>query len=317
LGTAAWLDGRTPAAHHHVRQGDAAHMQRLARRLTGQAISLVLSGGGARGFVHGGVYRAMLELGIPIDYFGGTSMGALIAGLLAAGATYEDALGYTALVARRGQLFDYTLPLASLNRSAKVSGICRQLFGDLQIEDLWYPYFCIASNLTTAEPVVQQRGPLWLAVRASISIPGVFAPVNREGELLVDGGPMNNFPVDVMAELSESPRIIGVHASPHTVRRIDFDYETHVSGWRILAGRLNPFARRRRYPSITGTMLRAMEVNNAHQARGREALADLVIYPDARQFGILDFSAYEAIMELGYQAALEPLRAWKARQPAL
>ncbi|MCP4417957.1 MAG: hypothetical protein GY805_15150, partial [Chloroflexi bacterium] len=82
LGTATWLDTHPVQAHHHVHQDDAAHINRLARRLTGHAIGLVLGGGAARGFAQLGVHRAMAELSIPIDYIGGTSMGAVMGGYM-------------------------------------------------------------------------------------------------------------------------------------------------------------------------------------------------------------------------------------------
>ena len=86
-GTARWLDQRSRIPHHHVRRGDAEHHARLARHLTGRAVGLALGGGGARGFAHAGVLVALRELGIPVDCFGGTSMGA---GLAAAGAMQLD-----------------------------------------------------------------------------------------------------------------------------------------------------------------------------------------------------------------------------------
>lgn len=85
------------------------------------------------------------------------------------------------------------------------------------IEDLWTPFFCVSANLSEATPVVHARGPLWQAARTSMSIPGVFSPVMADGDILVDGGVLNNFPVDIMANLSGSQHLIGINVSRPTI----------------------------------------------------------------------------------------------------
>jgi predicted acylesterase/phospholipase RssA len=310
LGTSAWLDQRQVHTHHHVRRGDRQHMGRLARRLSGHAVALVLSGGGARGFAQLGVYRAMLELGIPVDYVGGSSFGGLMAGLIARNLSYDELMGLADKFASSRRIFDYTLPFTALLTSKKVTQICQEVFGDLLIEDLWFPFFCVSSNLSRAEPVVHQRGAVWRAVRASLAIPGVFAPVIEDDEVLVDGGVMDNFPIELMVKLSESDRVIGVHASPHQESARQWDYDTSISGWRILYYKVNPFVRPLRSPSLMGTILRAQEVNSAYQAKSTQSLVDLLLRLDMREFGFLDFDDYKAIAEAGYAAAFDALREW-------
>ena len=114
---------------------------RLARRITGRATGLVFSGGGARGFAHVGVIRAIEEAGIPIDMVGGTSMGALIGGALAAGMNYQQIEQVCRVFGSPRKILDYTFPLSSLVASKKVSHIYQETFGDLQIENLWTPIF--------------------------------------------------------------------------------------------------------------------------------------------------------------------------------
>lgn len=311
VGTSAWLEPRQEGAHYHVRREDASHMSRLARRLSGHAISMVLSGGGARGFAQLGVYRSMLELGIPIDYVGGSSFGALMAGLFARSLSVYELMDLADAFASSRQIFDYTLPFTSLLASKKVTRICQEVFGDVLIEDLWFPFFCVSSNLSCAEPVIHRRGPLWRAVRASLAIPGVFAPVIEDDEILVDGGVMDNFPVELMVKLSESDHVIGVHANPHKENKRQWDYDTSISGWRILFNKINPFAKPLRSPSLIGTILRAQEINSAYQAKSTEYMLDLLIRLEVKQYGFMDFDEYEAIAQSGYEATLEPLREWK------
>lgn len=175
-GTRRFLLPKRFHEHAHVRDGDPGHYARLARRLTGRATGLVLSGGGARGFAHLGVWRALEESGLPIDHLGGTSMGALLAAAFATPLSFQEALARSAVLASPGRLFDRTLPLVSLMRSRKLNRVLEELYGARCIEDLWIPYFCLATDLMSAEPVVFDRGPVRDAVRCSIAIPGVFTP---------------------------------------------------------------------------------------------------------------------------------------------
>ena len=313
-GTAVWLDQRQIHTHHHVRQGDAAHMARLVRRLTGHAVGLVLSGGAARGFAHLGVQRAFEELNIPIDYIGGTSMGAVIGATIILYETNAIMMSQAVNLADPRKLFDHTLPLTSLMSSRKVTHFTKQHFGNHHIEDQWIPFYCIASNLTTAKPVIYQRGPIWHAVRASLAIPGVFTPVIADGDVIVDGAVMDNFPVTTMADLCESGRIIGVNVSPYREKKRYYDFETNISGWRVFFSRLNPFAKSLRSPSLLGTIMRAVEINSVRRAKDEEALLDVMICPDVQQFKTTAYDQYEVIARVGYEAALTPLTTWKARR---
>lgn len=312
--TAKWLDIRQLGMHHHIRQDDINHMARLARWLTKTSIALVLSGGGARGLAHLGVQRAFEELHIPIDYLGGTSMGALLGAAIITHANHAEMMGITRKIANAKTLFDRTLPITSLMSSRKVTKAVQQLFGDVYIEDQWIPYFCITTNLTKAQAMVMKRGPLWRAVRGSLSIPGVFAPIIENGEIIVDGGVMDNFPAQIIAQLCESDRIIGVNVTPFKERTSQYDYETHISGWHILLSRLNPFRKSLRTPSLVGTILRTLDINSRQRAKEVEVYTDLMLYPESRGIGLLDFQKFEEIINIGYETALEPLRQWKARR---
>jgi predicted acylesterase/phospholipase RssA/CRP-like cAMP-binding protein len=309
--TARWLVLRQVHAHHHIREGDDAHYQRLARQLVGRAVGLVLSGGGARGWAHVGAFRALNEANVPVDRVGGTSMGALVGAGCAMDLPYEEMVRLAAQFADPRQLFDYTLPFVSLMTTRKITGVLQKVFGDLRIEDLWRPFFCVSCNLSQAEPMVHQSGLLWLAVRASIAVPGLFAPILHRGNVLVDGGVMNNFPVDIMREFCEGGAVIGVSVNPikEKIQRYEFGFS--VSGWRVLWSRLNPLTRPLQVPTLTTNLLRILEVNTAHQIMTQRSLADLLILPDVKEYGILDFDEYAPIIEAGYQAAREQLAGWR------
>ena len=306
-GTRHWLAPRRVDAFHHVRLDDGAHFERLARRLSGRARAIVFSGGGARGYAHLGVQRLIEEEGIAIDCIGGSSMGALLGASFALG---DDAAHVTRLSARfanRRALFDYTLPLTSLMRSRKLERFCREVYGEQRIEDLWTPYFCLSSNLADGREVVHDRGPLWEAVRATISLPGIFSPVpTPSGDLLIDGAVLNTFPVDVMhARLAGAGNIIGVNVSEVAERFDYYDYGTSLSGWHVLLSRLNPFRPRIRNPRIAETLLRSTDIKGISRLNEARAMLEVLIEPDVSEVALLDFKAYAAIADIGYRAARE------------
>jgi predicted acylesterase/phospholipase RssA len=140
--------------------------------------------------------------------------------------------------------------------------------------------------------------------------------VVEDGNVLIDGGIMDNFPVGVMAALSDSTRIIGVHVSPYKVRLREYDYDTSLSGWRLLVSRLNPFSRGMRAPSLAYIMMRAAEINGVRLGKEDEALTDLLIVPDVSGFRNTQYDQWRAIAERGYDAAIEPLRAWAGERLA-
>ena len=155
----------------------------------------------ARGLAHIGVIRALREANVPIDMIGGTSMGAVISGLVAMGRDWKEMveINRDAWLHRKPHK-EYGLPIISLIRSRRLDSMAQHIWGTAEIEDLWLNYFCISCNLSTSEMLIHERGPLWRAIRASASLPGVFVPVLEEGNILVDGGIVNNLPGDIMRE---------------------------------------------------------------------------------------------------------------------
>jgi predicted acylesterase/phospholipase RssA/CRP-like cAMP-binding protein len=312
-GTTRWLDPRSVTAHHHIRIAELGDWQRLARRLTNRAVGVVLSGGSARGLAHIGVVRAMEEAGLAVDYIGGTSMGAMIGAGWATGLNPEDGIRLANRMANPATIMDRTFPYTSVMASGKVTAVLRELYGERHIEDLWRPFFCLSTNLTKAEPVVHERGLLWRAVRASAALPGVFSPIlSDDHDLLVDGGVMNNFPVDVMAGRLDCGLLIGVNVSPHLQQDDNYSFGESISGWEVLFNRANPFAEGPRVPSLAAIMLRTMEVNSLYQRNTAEQLADIVIEPDVRDIGAMDFSAYETLIARGYEAGRAELARWQS-----
>jgi predicted acylesterase/phospholipase RssA len=219
----------------------------------------------------------------------------------------EQALAF----ASRRRLLDYTLPVTSLFASGKLTALLRSLFADTRIEDLWRPYFCVSTNLSRAQPVLHRQGPLWEAVRASTAIPGVFSPILYQGDVLVDGGVMNNCPVDLMRQACGHGVVIGVSVSPLSEKAVEYAFGPSLSGWQVFFSRFFPFARPIRAPSLVGTLMRATAINSAHHIKAVQEMADVFIQPSVGRFGILDFENYEQIAQAGYESARPHIQAWK------
>jgi predicted acylesterase/phospholipase RssA len=308
--TSRWLRHAEMASIFHVRRGQQSDLARLARILTGNAVSLVLGGGGARGFAHIGVLRAMEELDIPVDMVGGTSMGAPIAGFVAQGS------GVGEVNARAGKAYrniiDFTLPLVSLIAGERITASIKQQTGSWDIEDYWLPFFCVSTNLTTGQLVVHRRGESWRAIRSSVSIPGVLPPVPVDGALLVDGAVLNNLPVDVMREMNPFGTVIAVDVTPPMGPTARSDYGAGLSGWRVLANKLLPWREASAVPGMASTILQATVAGSElkRQQILEQNLADVYLNINVEGVGMLQFDARDEAAQLGYDGAIEPLRAW-------
>ena len=312
VGTARWLAVRDVETVHHVREGDRETFARLARVLAGRAVGVVLGGGGARGFAHLGVLRALEELGVPVDIIGGASIGATVSLPAAQGMRPADAV--TAAKGYFRSLLDYTLPVASLLSGRRISTSLQQFAGSWDIEDLWLTYYCVSTDITTARTVVHRRGNLARAVRASIAIPGVLPPVPYAGALLVDGGVLNNLPLDVMRELNPTGPVIALHVSPPRGPRAKTDFGLSLSGWRLAIERMLPWRQPVQVPTMIATILRAMFVgaDTAVTNMLRDGLADLYLNINASLVGFLDFESVDKVEKVGYDASIGRLREWIA-----
>lgn len=314
-GTLRWLDARRDAmlaAHHHVRLGNAGDLARLARSITGASLGLALSGGGARGFAQIGVLRALEENDLAVDMVGGTSMGAYMAGLHALGhdiATITE-LSRKAFVGYQ-VVNDLTMPMVSLMRGASTVRLGQAIFGDAQIEDLWIPYFCVSANLTRAEVVVHDRGPLWLWTRASSAIPGIAPPVPYKGDLLVDGGVLNNLPADIMRERCRGTVVAVDVSAPvelHAAPGLD---AAELSGWPHLARALNPLDRREPFPNILRILSRTATLGSVRDQEAMRDVADLYLHPRTDGVDPLNWKGIDDVVEIGYRDAYDKIAAWK------
>jgi NTE family protein len=300
-GSEVWTSAVRPARLFQMRRENRADAARLARVITGQSVGLVLSGGGARAYAHVGAVRALHERRIPIDFIGGVSMGAIIAAGLAMGwddVELDERLRKAFVVS--SPLDDIAFPLLAMTRGQKVLERLEEHFGDVGIADLWLPYFCVSSNLTTGAYHLHRHGPLAPALRASIALPGVLPPSTIDDNVLVDGAVLKNFPTDVMRSLHLGP-IIGVDVTRgRSITAEDVARPSSVWRW-LLSGSW------RKGPPIVSLLMRAATVSTGRDHAAAREATDLLITPSVQGVEIRDWEAYEPAVRAGYEATLAAL----------
>ncbi len=305
--TGRWLESRSLNFHLHIQSGLASDVQRAVRVISGKATGLVLGGGAARGLAALCVYKALAEAGIEIDWVGGTSIGSIMAGAVAAGWPPDEAIRNSRQAFKVGKPFsDFTIPVISLLRGNRMRRLLK-VHLDYQIENLSLPYYCVSTNLGRGTKNIHESGSLVDAIRASAAMPGILPPVVVEQELAVDGAVLDNLPVDIMQQKPVG-RIIAVDFSAPIPDKVT--YTETPSPWAVLRGRWLPFTRRYRVPGLTAIMLKSTETGTLENVRRLGAMADLLIDPQVRQFGMTDVKSFDQIVEVGYQRACELLENW-------
>jgi predicted acylesterase/phospholipase RssA/CRP-like cAMP-binding protein len=303
-GTTRFTSARPIERHFHVTRGSRTDVARLARHLSGRPVGLVFGGGGSRGFAHAGVLRAFEELGIPVDAVGGTSVGALLGVAAALGMTARQILETCGPALAR--CLRPTIPITSLMSARPLVDGMERVVQGMEIEDLRVPFFCVSTSLTRGGAVVHRSGPIIEAVLASGAVPGIWPPVARDGELLVDGGLSDNVPVGVMASL-----IGGAIVAVDVIPEIDLGAAPKpATGWKTALRTLNPLAGRAT-PNILSILMRSVTTANAGmRVETATELASLYLRPELDRWNMLDFSAAEVVAEQGYRTTVHTIARW-------
>ncbi|MDP1961093.1 MAG: cyclic nucleotide-binding and patatin-like phospholipase domain-containing protein [Reyranella sp.] len=305
--TVAQLAGGLYGQHHQVRLDVHADIDRLGRLLTGHAVGLVMAGGGARAFTHIGVVKAMRASGVPIDLIGGTSMGAIVAAGVAARWTDEELTArFRRSFVDANPLSDYTIPAISMFAGRRVRGLLRAAFGERDIEDLVLPFFCVTANLTTSSADIHTVGRLWRWLSDSVSIPGVLPPFNEAGEVHVDGGVIDNFPVRAMRRLGRGVTI-GIDIDTGGALAAGAGVMEPWSAWEFFRRLLWRRQETLPIPSIVRILLRSALVASTSRALEDRAAADLVITPPMNHIDLLDWTSFDTAIEVGYRTTMEAL----------
>ncbi|KAM4595237.1 patatin-like phospholipase domain-containing protein 6 isoform 3-T3 [Fundulus diaphanus] len=280
---------------------------RLARVLTGNSIALVLGGGGARGCSHVGVIKAMEEAGIPIDIVGGTSIGSFIGALYAeersAVRTKQRAREWSkAMNSVFKTVLDLTYPITSMFSGSAFNTSIYKVFQDKQIEDLWLPYFNVTTDITASAMRVHQDGSLWRYVRASMTLSGYLPPLcdPKDGNLLMDGGYINNLPADIARNVG-TRTVIAIDVGSQDETDL-CNYGDSLSGWWLLWKRINPWAEKVKVPDMAEIQSRLAYVSCVRQLEvvKKSAYCEY-IRPPIDRFKTMDFGKFDEIYDIGYQ----------------
>ncbi|GMM36519.1 lysophospholipase [Saccharomycopsis crataegensis] len=296
----------TPVAFH---KNDFA---RLARILSGQAIGLVLGGGGARGLSHIGVIETLENEGIPIDIIGGTSIGAFIGGLYAKDydivPIYGRAKKFSGRLASIWRtLSDLTYPLVSYTTGHEFNRGIWKAFGDSRIEDFWIRYFCNSTNITNSVMEFHTSGYAWRFIRASMSLCGLVPPIVDHGNMLLDGGYVDNLPCAEMKRQGAS-LIFAVDVGS-VDDRTPMTYGDTLSGFLELLNRYNPFSKAPVVPSMADIQLRLAYVGSVGALERAKATQGVIyLRPPIENFATLAFGKFTEIHDVGKVYATQELK---------
>ncbi len=315
-GTARWLEKRNVAMHHHVALDSVGDAERLYRFINGTALGLVACGGGAYCAAHIGLYKALVQSGLTFDILGGTSGGGAMTAAFALGADPDaiDRATHDIFVTNRA-LRRYTWPRYSLIDHVHYDRQLANYYAGVDIEDLWIPYFCVSTNLSTHDLHRHRRGDLWAAVRATGSIPVLLPPYyTKDGHMLVDGAILDNVPVRVMHELKSGPNVVVSFEVPK-LHRFEVDYGALPGRGALLKAMLNPFLRRTLppAPSVGTVLMRSMMANRQDFERHLRPEDLLLVPPFPQDMGILDWHRHSELVDRTYRWALGEVARLKAR----
>jgi NTE family protein len=270
-------------------------------KLHGKKIGLALSGGAARGLAHIGVLEVLQKEGVPIDIIAGTSAGAVIGAIYA----WNQDISRIKKHALEATWKDLTLIDPSLFKSGLIKGkkiqtlLTSYIGGNKKFSDLKINFACVATDIDTGEEVVIDSGSVPEAVRASISIPGIFALVKREGRYLVDGGLTTPVPVNVVRRMG-ADFVIAVNVTP--------DVNTRMK---------KPEKKPEKGPNIFQVMLQSIYITTYSLSRNNLEDADIIIEPDLANIGAGDFQKARELIIRGTQAAQKVIPEIKSKIASL
>ena len=301
--------------HHHLIK-EKAHYQRLYRFITGQAIGLVFSGGGLRGYVHYGLVKALLEKKVPIDCIGGSSMGAAMGGILAMHYNWESfdkSMHSVMKLFKETRALRYlTLPLVSLLSGEVLTQVIQKNLSPYQIEDLPINFFCVVSNLSKIQKEIKTTGTLWEWVRASVSIPGAVPPLEKNGEIYVDGSVCANLPVQDMRDyLNQAGKIIACNVHLHPFRQRHYSFPPVLTFTDMVKYKLG-FKKDYVLPHFNDIVTESSFINQYIHKATEMKKADIVLSPDTSNFNLYDAKKGGKIHMFAYELAKETLREYEA-----
>jgi predicted acylesterase/phospholipase RssA len=307
--TRAWLDRRELDRHLHLRRRTPADRHRVARYMIGQPLTMAIGAGGVRSAGAVGTVSALAKRGVAVDAVAGVSGGAIIASWVANSTSIDELEDKTEWSMRK--LLDFTLPVGAVISGKRAWSRIQESVGDRDIADTWLPLSIVTTDLTNGEPTNHTRGPMADALYASISIPGVFPPVDIDGHLHVDGAVFDAIPVEAGRELVPEGRMVVVDLAPPHGRSTE-PLPRVMSGSRLLLRRLIPGVRSTRVPNPLDTLMRSTTVASARRRVDALEEIDCHVHLNLSEFSVLEFDKVRRVIALGEAQSNEPLEAYLA-----
>ncbi|MFC1933873.1 patatin-like phospholipase family protein [Chloroflexota bacterium] len=255
-------------------------------------VGLALGGGAARGLAHIGVLEVLERARVPIDMIAGTSIGAFIGALHAQGKDASQIRNLVLKLTTKKTAFwiDPVLPKTGLIGGRKIESTLKSIIGDIEFKDLRLPLACVATDIITGEEVVIKEGPVWEGIRASSSLPVLFAVAEREGRYLVDGGLVNTVPVSVLKTMG-ADFTIAVNVTPDR-------NEIQITE-----------------PNIFTITMQTFHIASYQRIRSTLRGADIVIEPRVGHIGLADFHRAKECILQGELAAQDSLLEIRRKYP--
>ncbi|OOG70480.1 patatin-like phospholipase family protein [Algoriphagus sp. A40] len=303
--TRRWFVDRKIDLHIHYRKNHGPDIRRFARILANKAIGLVLGGGGAKGFAHLGVIKALGEEGVDIDFLGGTSAGALY-GLSAAYCDFDkEKIDFYSKDSAQSKLTknDLTFPIISIMSGKKMSNYIKKIMGNTHLEDFWVGSYCVSTNYSNATSRIHDKGLAWKQIEASIAIPGIYPPVVIDNQLHVDGGVVDNLPIETMYKYPVR-HIIAISLTQLKSRPVEFD-ETPSSTsilWDKITGK-NKY----RLPGITSILVNSLTLNSRQKQEMSKSGVAIYLEMELKGIGMMDDTKWKQIVQKGHDQMKEAL----------
>lgn len=278
-------------------------------------VSLVLSTGGARGLAHVGAIDQLLSMGYHIRAVSGTSMGALVGGMYAAG-KLEEFKQWMQTIDRKKilSLIDFSLSISHISKGERIIKALKDVVPDVNIEDLPIPYSAVATDAITGTEVVFTSGSLYEAIRASISLPLFFSPVKSDGRLLVDGGLVNPLPLNRVMR-SKEDLLVAVNVSGHDylgqvkLRKVVRETASERSRMMSFINRIIPEDADINYYTLMNRSVSIMIQKNA-ELSVKLLRPDILIDIPMNRYDTFDFDKYDRLAGIGRAKTKKVVERW-------
>ena len=287
-----WIKNVAPKGHWES-DGSDKSIRRLARKIAQRQVGLALSSGNARGFAHIGVFEVLEKEGIPVDMIAGTSAGAVFGSLYAAGRSLAEIKEFAVHIQQQYnyltgfRYWDFRIPPRSgIIKGDMVLNYFRKWLSNKTFDDLQIPLYIIAADVISGEEIVFDRGPVADAVRASMSVIGIFEPACVASRFLIDGGAVNPVPTQLLADKGMNI-ILASNVIPS------------------LEDRLHRREQKRegRPPNAIGILMGAMEIMESEIIKTRMGPVDVLIQPNVARYGTMEYDKVQELIQCGEEAA--------------